>query len=259
MKMSEISANRLVWITGASSGIGRALAVRLAKSGWRVAASARSEEGLRKLAKEVPENIHPFPLDVTDMDETRAAFEAIEKRLGPVEMAVLGAGTFTRDGAFGFSAETAARMISVNLQGACNALDPVLQAMMRRGRGQIAIMASVAGYTGLPGGATYGATKAALNNLCEAMKPEAERRNVSLSIINPGFVDTPLTARNDFPMPFMISAEEAAEHIERGLSDHRYEIIFPWKMKLAVKLLHALPAGLRFAITRKLVRAQETG
>ncbi|WP_367716049.1 SDR family NAD(P)-dependent oxidoreductase [Nitratireductor sp. GISD-1A_MAKvit] len=243
-----------VWITGASSGIGRALALRLARDGWKVAASARSAGELDALAAEAPGHVIAFPLDVTDMKRTREVHADIEERLGPLDMAVLAAGTYTRDGAFDFSATNAQKMISVNLQGACNTLEPVLETMMRRRRGKIAITASVAGYNGLPGGATYGATKAALNNLCEAMKPEAERHNVSLSIINPGFVETPLTAKNDFPMPFIISSNEAADHIARGLEADRYEIIFPWKMKLAIKFLHALPATIRFAITRRLVR-----
>lgn len=243
------------WITGASSGIGRALALRLARDGWRVAASARGEAGLRELAAGMPGRIFCFPLDVTDMDRTRQVHAAIEEALGPLDLVVLAAGTYSRDGAFDFSAATARAMIAVNLQGTLNALEPALESMMRRRGGQIAVMASVAGYAGLPGGATYGATKAALNNLCEAMKPEAEARRVSLSVINPGFVDTPLTARNDFPMPFMISAEAAADHIVGGLAARRYEIVFPCRMKLAIKLLRLLPASLRFAVTRRLVRA----
>ncbi|QZZ37299.1 SDR family NAD(P)-dependent oxidoreductase [Nitratireductor kimnyeongensis] len=252
--MTGKDAKGTVWITGASSGIGRALALRLARSGWHVAASARSVEALEALANEQAGRIFPYPLDVTDMAGTKRVHRQIERDLGALDMAVLAAGTYKRDGAFDFSAETAQSMISVNLQGTLNALEPLLETMMQRGRGKIAVMASVAGYNGLPGGASYGATKAALNNLCEAMKPEAERRNVSLNIINPGFVDTPLTARNDFPMPFLISAEEAAAAIEEGLDSGRYEIIFPWKMKIAIKLLHALPSAVRFAITRKLVR-----
>ena len=255
--MTGNTAKGTVWITGASSGIGRALALRLARRGWQVAASARRMEALEELAAEQTGRIFPYPLDVTDLALTRRVHRQIEHDLGPLDMAILAAGTYKRDGAFDFRAETAQAMIAVNLQGTLNALEPLLKTMMQRERGKIAIMASVAGYNGLPGGATYGATKAALNNLCEAMKPEAERRNVSLSIINPGFVDTPLTARNDFPMPFLISAEEAADTIDKGLDSGRYEIIFPWKMKMAIKVLHALPAALRFMITRKLVRAGE--
>ncbi|SEB35471.1 Short-chain dehydrogenase [Nitratireductor aquibiodomus] len=247
----------IVWVTGASSGIGRALALRLARNGWQVAASARSAAALEELAADQEGSIFPYPLDVTDMARTKQVHAEIELAMGSIDMAVLAAGTYKRDGAFDFRAQVAQSMIAVNLQGTCNALEPLLDSMMSRRRGKIAIMASVAGYNGLPGGATYGATKSALNNLCEAMKPEAERRNVSLSVINPGFVDTPLTARNDFPMPFLISADEAAASIEKGLEDGRYEIIFPWKMKLAIKFLHALPAMLRFTITRRLVRAPD--
>jgi short-subunit dehydrogenase len=115
-------------------------------------------------------------------------------------------------------------------------------------------MASVAGYIGLPGAAGYGATKAALISMCEALYPELDRSGVRMTVINPGFVDTPLTQRNDFPMPFLISSEEAADHILRGLDRGSFEIAFPWKMKVAMKLLKALPSSLRFALTRRMLR-----
>ncbi len=245
---------RLVWITGGSSGIGRALASHLARKGWRVAVSARSADTLEALAASARGRILAYPLDVTDARAVRDTFSLLEQEHGPVELAVLAAGTYRRDGAFNFTIERARTMIDVNLFGTMNALEPVLAAMMERRRGHVAVMASVAGYNGLPGGATYGATKAALNNLCEAMRPEAERRNVTVTVINPGFVDTPLTEKNDFPMPFLISAQEAAEAIERGLADRRYEIVFPWKMRFTIRLLHALPAGFRFFLMRRLVR-----
>lgn len=251
---SDENKGRLAWITGGSSGIGRALALHLARKGWRVAVSARSAEALEALAVDGKGRIFACPLDVTDAQAVRDSFVLLEQEHGPVELAVLAAGTYRRDGAFNFTIERARTMIDVNLFGTMNALEPVLAAMMERRRGHVAVMASVAGYNGLPGGATYGATKAALNNLCEAMRPEAERRNVTVTVINPGFVDTPLTEKNDFPMPFLISAQEAAEAIERGLADGRYEIVFPWKMRVVIRLLHALPAGFRFFLMRRLVR-----
>ena len=120
-----------------------------------------------------------------------------------------------------------------------------LPAMIARRRGHIAVVASVSGYVGLPGAATDGATKAALNVMCEALYPELERHGVKITIVNPGFVDTPLTEKNDFPMPFLVSSEEAADTIAKGLAKGKFEIIFPWKMALAIRLLHALPHSLR--------------
>ena len=126
--------------------------------------------------------------------------------------------------------------------------------MMERRRGHIAVVASVSGYVGLPGAASYGATKAALNVMCEALHPDLARSGVQISIVNPGFVDTALTRKNDFPMPFLISAEEAADLIAKGLSAGKFEIIFPWKMAVAIRFLHALPHRLRFALTKRMLR-----
>ncbi len=193
------------------------------------------------------------------MDRSRQVHGEIEAALGPIDLAVLAAGIYRRDRAWTFKAAKSAAMISVNLQGVCNALEPLLETMMLRRAGQIAIVASMAGYVGLPNWATYGATKAALHNLCESLSLEAGRYGVSMSIVNPGFVETALTADNDYTMPFIISADAAADHIMRGLKARRYEIIFPWQMRLAIKTLHILPARLRFIVTRRLVSRWRDG
>ncbi|MGV8936595.1 MAG: SDR family NAD(P)-dependent oxidoreductase [Allorhizobium sp.] len=247
-------ARKIAWITGASSGIGSALALRLCGDGWTVAVSARSGEALAALAREKPGAIHAFPLDITDRNFVFATLSEIEESLGPVDLAVFCAGTYARDYAQGFSSTVLADMVNLNIVGTAHCLDAVMARMIARGSGHIAVTASVTGYVGLPGGASYGATKAALNVLCEALYPELAAKGVALTVINPGFVDTPLTAKNDFPMPFIISSEEAADIIARGLSTKRFEIIFPWKMALAIRLLHALPHSMRFAITKRMLR-----
>ena len=245
---------KVAWITGASSGIGRSLAVRLAQNGWTVAASARSTAALENLAAELPGFIYPYPLDVTDRKATTAALAAIEANLAPVSLAIFGAGTYRRETLASFDAGEIGEMIWLNIMGTVNCLEPTMPQMLARRCGQIAVIASVAGYTGLPGAAGYGATKAALINMCEALYPELERHGVRMTVINPGFVDTPLTQRNDFPMPFLISSEEAADHILRGLDKERFEIVFPWTMKIAMKVLKVLPPRLRFALTRRMLR-----
>ncbi len=248
------SPRKVAWITGASSGIGRSLAIRMAQSGWRVAASARNAAALEKLAAVLPGIIHPYPLDVTDRKATGEALAAIEANLAPVSLAVFGAGTYRRETLTSFDAGEIGEIVALNIMGTVNCLQAAMPRMSARRSGQIAVMASVAGYTGLPGAAGYGATKAALINMCEALYPELERHGVRMTVINPGFVDTPLTQRNDFPMPFLISSEEAAGHILRGLDRGSFEIAFPWKMKVAMKLLQALPPRLRFALTRRMLR-----
>lgn len=145
-------------------------------------------------------------------------------------------------------------LADVNLMGTVNCLAAILPSFIDRRRGRIAVVASVAGYRGLPTAAAYGATKAALINMCEALKPELDQFGVGLTLINPGFVDTPLAKKNDFPMPFMIPADVAADVIVRGLAAGKFEIAFPWRMALAMKLLRTLPYGVFFRITRRVVR-----
>ncbi|MDI7862626.1 SDR family NAD(P)-dependent oxidoreductase [Rhizobiaceae bacterium n13] len=248
---------KVAWITGASSGIGRELALRLARDGWTVAASARNASVLQDLSEAMQDRIHAFPVDVTDRSAVAATLSLVEETLGEISLAVFGAGTYTRETAETFDTLLIGEMVDLNLMGTVHCLEAVMRRMLPRRRGHIAVMASVSGYTGLPGAAGYGATKAALINMCEALYPELKEKGVQLSLINPGFVDTPLTRMNDFPMPFMISAEAAADHIARGLRAGKFEIAFPWKMALAMKMLSALPARIRFAITRRMLREEE--
>jgi NAD(P)-dependent dehydrogenase (short-subunit alcohol dehydrogenase family) len=248
------TSGRVAWVTGAGSGIGRALALRLARDGWQVAVSARTEQHLVDLAAEVPGRLHSFPLDVTDPEATTNTVARIEERLGPIDLAVLNAGTYRREDVDSFDVAAFRNTVDVNLMGTVHCLAPLIQRMLGRQDGHIAVVSSVVGYVGLPGAAAYGATKAALINMCEALYPQLAARHVRLSLINPGFVDTPLTQQNDFPMPFMISAEAAVDHIMSGLKSRRFEIAFPWKMVLSLKLLALLPGRLAFAITSRMVR-----
>ncbi len=245
---------RTAWVTGASSGIGRALALRLAGDGWTVAASARTASDLDALAAEAPGHIHAFPLDVADADATQHTVARIEASLGPLDFAVLNAGIYRRDSAAGFDADAFRRTVDVNLMGTVHCLAGLMPGMLARRAGHVAVVSSVVGYVGLPGASAYGATKAALINMCEALYPELSAANVKLSLINPGFVDTPLTKQNDFPMPFLIPTDEAVDHIMKGLKSQRFEVAFPWKMVLSLKLLAILPARLCFALTRRMVR-----
>lgn len=245
---------KIAWITGSSSGIGRALAERLLRDGYRVAVSARSADALTSLATAHPGKVGVYPLDVTNADAVRQVFSTIERDMGAVDLAVFAAGSYTRDYAEDFELERTRQMFDLNVLGTAACLETVMPAMIARRTGHIAVVASVSGYVGLPGAATYGATKAALNVMCEALYPELERHGVKITIVNPGFVDTPLTKKNDFPMPFLVSSEEAADTIAKGLKKGKFEIIFPWKMALAIRFLHALPHALRFALTRKMLR-----
>lgn len=241
-----------VWIVGASYGIGAALALRLARDGLRVVASARSADKLAELAaQEGAGRIAPWPLDVTDHAAVRAAVPAIEAAHGPLAIAVLNAGTHQPVSAAEFTADGLRRIVELNLFGVANALEAVMPVMIARGRGRIAVVASVAGYRGLPTAAYYGASKAAVINMVESLKFDLDRAGVTLQLVDPGFVRTPLTDRNEFNMPFLISAEEAAERIARGLRGRSFEIAFPRRFVAIMKLLRLLPYALYFPLVAR--------
>ena len=245
----------VAWITGAGRGIGRALALALAREGWRVAASARTAADLDSLAAQAPANsVLPLVLDVTDRASMGPAVRRIEAELGPLDLAVMNAGTHAPDSAESVSSDVFRYLLDINVMGVVNGLEAVLPGMRARRRGRVAVVSSLAGYRGLPSASAYGATKAALINMAEALEPELRRDGIRLSLINPGFVDTPLTRRNDFPMPFLISAERAAHDIMVGLSSSRFEIAFPWRFAFLMKCLRLLPNRLYLAMTRRLVR-----
>lgn len=246
---------KTAWITGASSGIGRALALALAREGVTVAASARSREALESLAAEAGNGgarILPTPLDVTDRAAVTAAAEAaIRVFRGPPDLAVLNAGTYLPMSAADFDAARYREQVEINLMGTVHMLEALLPAYRAARRGHIAIVSSVAGYRGLPTSAAYGATKAALINLAESLKNELDRAGVKLQLVNPGFIKTPLTDKNDFKMPFLMPVDKAVARMIAGLQSNRFEITFPRRFTWQLKLLRLLPYRLYFAITRR--------
>ena len=243
---------RTVWITGASTGIGRALAVALAGEGIRVAASARSADVLARLATDHP-GIAPLPLDVTDAAAMALAARSIEGTMGPIDLAVFNAGIWEPMSARSFSSAKAARSMAVNYQGVVNGIEAVLPSMLARGAGHIALVASVAGYRGMGPTAAYGPTKAAVINLAETLRNDLKVRGITVSVVNPGYVETPMTSVNKFPMPFLVSAEDAAARIVRGLRRRKFEIAFPWQLVTLMKLGRLMPNRLFFWYARNIL------
>ena len=240
---------KVAWITGASTGIGREIALQLAASGVKVAASARSAEKLASLGP----GILSIPLDVTDLGSCRAAVAEVESRLGPIDLAVLGAGTYTPVAIDDLDPARFAHMMDTNYMGVVNCVTALAPGMMARGSGHLSWIASVAGYVGLPKAAAYGPTKAALINLAESLEPEMGLKGVAVSVINPGFVETPLTAQNDFPMPFLMKADDAARRTIAGLAAGKFEIAYPRRFVAILKALRLLPYPLFFRLIRRAV------
>ena len=253
--MTNKEISRVIWITGAGKGIGRELARHYAGNGWTVAVSARTLADLQTLASELPvRRVNVFQLDVTDTEAVKATVHKIEDELGPLDMVILNAGTHVPTNARELSLDDTRHLVETNFMGAVIGIAAAVEVFKERSRGHIAVVASLAGYRGLPGAAAYGATKAGLINFCEAMKPDLEQIGVKLTLINPGFVDTPLTAKNDFPMPFLMNAEDAALRIAKELDKTAFEITFPSRFVILMKLLRILPYRLFFMLTRRMLR-----
>jgi NAD(P)-dependent dehydrogenase (short-subunit alcohol dehydrogenase family) len=243
------------WIVGASTGIGAALAVHLARAGHTVAVSARSAERLETLAREspVPGAIFPVPIDVRERASVEAAAASVFSRLSKLDYCFLNAGKYelSRDLIDPSVYEEVTR---VNYLGVVECLAVVLPRMIQAGSGQVLITSSIAGYRGLPKAGAYGPTKAALISLAETLAVELKPAGVRVRVINPGFVRTPLTAKNRFPMPFLLEADEAACRIVRALPRRSFEIAFPWPMVMGMKLLRILPNRAYLSWVGKMVR-----
>jgi NAD(P)-dependent dehydrogenase (short-subunit alcohol dehydrogenase family) len=247
----------IAWVTGASSGIGRAVALELAQRGFKVAATARRAPELEALAAK-SSNILSFPGDTTDRAAMAAMVHDIETAYGPIALAFLNAGVYFINERDRFSADIVWRTFETNVGGTVNCLEPLLAAMERRGAGQIALTSSLAGYRGIPGSTAYGSAKAALIYMAEALRLTYERAGLTIQIVNPGFVRTAMTAQNDFEMPFIIGPDQAAKIICDGFEKSGFEITFPRRLAYACKAVRLLPYSLSFLIMRHATkRAQQ--
>ena len=241
-------AGRNIWIVGASSGIGAALAVELVGRGARVAISARRADALDSVAAG---RMTVVPVDVTDRSALDAAAAAVRDELGEIDMVVFNAGFWEQMNAAAWDRDLFARHVEINLLGLNNCIGAVLPEMLRAGRGRLVSVASVAGYRGITGAEAYGATKAAQINMLEALRGGVAGHGISVTTVCPGFVRTDLTAKNTFPMPFMIDADAAARSICNGLERGQMEIVFPLPMAVLMKIARLLPVRLWAAAMRR--------
>ena len=237
-----------IWITGASSGIGKALAIKFANEGWQVAASARRENLLQDLNNNNP-NIHSFPLNVKDESKAKKVFENIIEKFQTVDICVFCTGIHDHESEKKLSAEKIRETIETNFFGTLNCIMAVNSYFRERKSGHISIVSSVAAYRGLPTASGYCASKAALTSLAESLYFDFKRYNVRVSVVSPGFIKTPMTDKNKFPMPMIKSPEYAAEKMFIGLTKKNvFEIHFPKAFTMIMKMLKIMPNWLYFLI-----------
>lgn len=233
-------AGRSVWLVGASTGIGRALAQALHARGARVVVSARASAALRELAHALP-GLHTLALDVTDAPALQAACTQVLGWHGQLDVVVACAGTYAPMRAQDFRLDVARHHWEVNYAGTLNLLDAVLPVLLAQGAGHLSLVGSVAGYRALPRALAYGPTKAALIHLAQGLHLDLAPAGLGVSIVNPGFVATPLTAGNDFSMPALQTPEQAAQAILAGWASGAFEIHFPRRFSRLLKLMSWLP------------------
>tara|TARA_B110001452_G_scaffold265433_1_gene270068 strand:+ start:850 stop:1602 length:753 start_codon:yes stop_codon:yes gene_type:complete len=242
-----------IWITGASSGIGKALAEKFSLEGWKVAASARRKEILDKMSSH--ENIFSYPLDVTNEEQVKNSFEKIVEDFDGLDLCVFSSGTYDPKLEKGINIKQNKFVMDTNFFGVLHCINSVEKYFKEKQVGHISIVSSIAAYRGLPNSSGYGPSKAALTNLTESLYFDFKKFNVRISLISPGFIKTPLTDKNDFPMPFIKSPEFAAVKIFTGLTKTKaFEIHFPKQLTLFLKFLRILPYKLYLFLIDKSVK-----
>jgi short-subunit dehydrogenase len=244
-----------VWLVGASSGIGEALAKKLMSLGANVALSARRKEPLNALIASHSDALAKhliLPMDATDSDQVKTAHRVIRQQWPKIDLIVWLAGTYKAMRADALDLTLIKQTIDANLTSVYNGLDAFLPDLIAQKSGAIALVSSVAGFRGLPKALVYGPTKAAMINLAEVLYNDLKPYGISVYLINPGFVETPLTAQNEFKMPALISSEQAADEIIQGFARGRFEMHFPKRFTRILKLMRLLPYKLYFALVKNI-------
>ncbi len=248
---------KTIWITGGSTGIGKALAIKFANEGWDVAISARREQLLEEISNK-HENISSFPLDVTNKSNCKEVFNQILNKFDNVDICFFSTGTWDPKKEKDIDVEQIENVFKVNFFGTLNSIKAVEEYFKNKKDGTITIVSSIAGYRGLPNSTGYGPSKSALNNLAESLYFDFGRSNVRVCLVSPGFIKTPMTDKNDFKMPFLKTPEYAAEKIYDGLvNKNSFEIHFPKSLTMILKILSFLPNKIYFGLIGKLTKYQK--
>ena len=248
-----IENQKKIWITGASSGIGKALALKFAEENWQVAISARRKELLDELAQNV--NISSFPLDVTNDNSVNTAFSNILNEFNNLDLCVFCSGAYDPKLEKEINKEQIKKIMNINFFGVLNCIKTVEEYFKNKKEGHISIVSSIAAYRGLPNSSGYGPSKAALTNLTESLYFDFKKHNVRISLISPGFIKTPLTNQNTFNMPFIKTPTFAANKIYNGLiKSNAFEIHFPKELTFFLKFLRILPYRIYLFLINKFVK-----
>lgn len=249
-----MSSKKRIWLTGASSGIGRAMAEKLAAGGHLLALSARSVGPLQELADRFPGQVLVLPADLSDAAEVQAAGQRIASEWGALDWAILNAGTCEYVDVDAFEAAMFERVMRTNVIGTANCIEVAIPLLRNGTQPRLVGVGSSVTFCPLPRAEAYGASKAAVRYLFQSLELDLARWNIAVSLVSPGFVETPLTANNDFPMPMQVSSEKAADNIIRGIEKGKREISFPGPFIAVLKLIGGLPNALRFAATEGMAR-----
>ncbi len=247
-------SNKVVLITGASSGIGRGLALELARRGARAGLLARRGDLLREVVEEIQSHggkAIALPADVTDANAVRAAAGKLRNEFGPIDLLIANAGVGATTAARNLEPEGVAQIFNVNVIGVVNCVTAVIPQMIERGRGQLAVISSLAAYRGLPKSAAYCSSKAAISSLFESLRLDLQPQGIDVTIIHPGFIKTQLTAGRQAKLPFLLEVDEAANRMIRAIEKRKKSYAFPWQLATLVRIGMVMPNFLYDWISRR--------
>tara|TARA_B100000900_G_C20535048_1_gene698021 strand:+ start:630 stop:1385 length:756 start_codon:yes stop_codon:yes gene_type:complete len=243
-----------VWLTGGGTGIGKELTKILCDNGYNVIISGRRKDKLIEVAKYNNEKIFPFKLDVSNLKEANTVAKKIIKKFKFIDLLILNAAIYSPGSLKEISPKNAKKVIDINLTGVINCLPTIVNLMKKRNKGQVIFISSPAGYRGMPGAGLYGVTKSGLTFLAETLKIELEQFNIKVQVVHPGFIKTPMTDKNSFPMPFLMSSEKAAKIIFSKIHSNIFEIYFPKMLLIPMKLISFLPYNIYFFLIKKFIK-----
>ena len=248
---------KVIWITGGGTGIGKAVAIKFANQGWKVAISGRRENILKEV-EDINPNIKSFALDVNDKEKCFEIMKNIKEEFGDIDICFFSTGPWDPKKEREIDVEQIEKVFKVNFFGTLNCIKSVEDHFRNRKNGIITIVSSIAGYKGLPNSTGYGPSKAALNNLAESLYFDFGRYNVRVCLVSPGFIKTPMTDKNDFKMPFLKTPEYSADKIYNGLiNSNKFEIHFPKSLTLILKFFKIIPDRLYFYLVKKMTKLQK--